>query len=93
MNFLGFENHLNVFHKNKEGISENLARGLACYLNSKNIDTIFRSFNGHTQVNSTDLRSLLYPSAELLSIIGEWSKKHPSLSQENIDKQMEYLLQ
>jgi len=93
MKFLGFENHLNVFHQNKEGMSENIARGLVCYLNSRNIDSIFRSFNGHTQVNATDLRSLLYPSLELLSKIGEWSKKNPSLSQGDIDKYMEYLLQ
>lgn len=92
MKFLGFENHLNVFHQNKEGISENIARGLACYLNSTNIDSIFRSFNGHTQVNATDLRSLLYPSLELLSNIGEWSKKYTFISQEDIDKHMERLL-
>ena len=28
----GFENHLNVFHSGKQGIPENLARGLAVFL-------------------------------------------------------------
>ena len=30
---LGFENHLNVFHENKRGLPEALARGLAVFLN------------------------------------------------------------
>lgn len=92
MKFLGFENHLNVFHQNKMGMPESIARGLACYLNSTSIDKNFRAFNGHTQVNATDLRSLLYPSRNVLSKIGEWSKKYTFLSQEDIDKHMEYLL-
>src|SRR5205823_1149834 len=30
----------------------------------------FRQFNGHTQVNATDLRSLRYPTAEQLEQLG-----------------------
>ena len=39
-----------------------LAEGLAVYLNSAVVDSYFRLFSGHTQVNATDLRGLLYPS-------------------------------
>lgn len=67
--FVGIENHLNVFHRRKKGIPENLALGLAAYLNSPEVDEYFRSFSGHTQVNATDLRRLPYPSlAELISL-------------------------
>lgn len=64
-----FENHLNVFHRQGQGLPEDLARGLAAFLNTTTIDQFFRQFNGHTQVNATDLRSLRYPSdAELVSL-------------------------
>lgn len=64
-----FENHLNVFHRRGAGLPENLARGLAAFLNTTTVDQVFRQFNGHTQVNATDLRSLRYPSeAELVEL-------------------------
>jgi len=53
---LGFENHLNLFHENKRGLPRSLAYGLAVYLNSTSVDESFRRFNGHTQVNATDLK-------------------------------------
>ncbi len=67
---IGFENHLNVFHANKRGLPEPLAKGLALYLNSSLVDAYFRQFNGHTQVNATDLRKLKYPSREQLISLG-----------------------
>ncbi|MDL2207290.1 Eco57I restriction-modification methylase domain-containing protein [Desulfovibrio sp. OttesenSCG-928-M16] len=90
--FLGFENHLNVFHYRKEGLNEDLARGLTLYLNSHYIDSLFRRFNGHTQVNATDLRSLPYPSAKLLAEFGVWAKRHTGLTQEVIDQHLEVVL-
>ena len=39
-----------------------VAKGLAVFLNSTLVDVYFRQFNGHTQVNATDLRSLNYPT-------------------------------
>ncbi|MCH8493999.1 MAG: Eco57I restriction-modification methylase domain-containing protein [Balneolales bacterium] len=68
--FVGFENHFNVFHQNKKGLPIELATGLAAYLNTKLVDDTFRQFNGHTQVNATDLRMLQYPSADVLNQIG-----------------------
>ncbi len=58
---LGFENHLNLFHENKHGLPEALARGLAVFLNTSAVDQNFRRFNGHTQVNATDLKQMKYP--------------------------------
>ena len=84
---LGFENHLNVFHEDKRGLSEEIARGLALFLNTTAVDECFRRFNGHTQVNATDLKLMKYPSRAALSILGKWAKEHPRQSQEQIDAQ------
>jgi adenine-specific DNA-methyltransferase len=69
--FVGFENHLNYFHYNGQGLEEDLAHGLAAFLNSTTLDEYFRQFNGHTQVNATDLRNLRYPGRDVLDSIGK----------------------
>jgi adenine-specific DNA-methyltransferase len=89
---LGFENHLNVFHLGRRGLREHLAYGLAAFLNSTVVDEAFRSFNGHTQVNATDLRTMKYPAAEALMTLGKWAKEQESLSQEAIDQHISLLL-
>lgn len=89
---VGFENHLNVFHQNKKGLSEELALGLAVYLNSTMIDAYFRQFNGHTQVNATDLRLLKYPSKADLIDLGQWAKGLTDFDQQTIDSRTESLL-
>lgn len=89
--FLGFENHLNVFHKNKKGISETLAKGLAVYLNSTAVDDNFRRFSGHTQVNATDLRMMKYPSRKILIRLGEWVKQQDYITTDMIDEQLEII--
>ena len=58
----GFENHVNYYHERGAGLPEALAEGLARFLNSAAVDTYFRTFSGHTQVNATDLRNLHYPT-------------------------------
>ncbi len=63
---VGFENHLNVFHRDNGGLPIQLAKGLTIFLNSTLVDDYFRQFNGHTQVNATDLRMLGYPSENML---------------------------
>jgi len=83
--FFGFENHLNVLHWEKRGIEPTLARGLALFLNATVTDLHFRNFSGHTQVNATDLRSMRYPSRQLLIEFGKWAQKHPNASQDQID--------
>ena len=88
---IGIENHLNVFHAKRQPIPEVLAHGLATYLNATAVDTYFRRFNGHTQVNATDLRAMRYPSHEALIALGEWAKRLASLSQEQIDERVNAL--
>jgi adenine-specific DNA-methyltransferase len=70
-NFLGFENHLNILHFNKQGLPENMAWGLSAYLNSDAVDRYFRSFSGHTQVNASDLKRIKFPSKNNLLKMGE----------------------
>lgn len=89
---VGFENHLNVFHRGKHGLAEDMARGLSVYLGSTLVDAHFRRFNGHTQVNATDLRSLPYPSLDSLKALGVWAKEAGLLTQQIIDARMEELI-
>jgi adenine-specific DNA-methyltransferase len=89
---LGFENHLNVFHSGKQGISKNLARGLSVFLNSTLIDEQFRRFSGHTQVNATDLRLLKYPSRDTLIRLGLWEKAQNTITQQQIDNKIKTLI-
>lgn len=64
---IGLENHLNYFHRDGHGVDEEgLATGLTAYLNSSFVDTYVRLFNGHTQINASDLRALRYPSTAQL---------------------------
>ena len=83
---LGFENHLNVFHEDKHGLPEALAYGLAVFLNTTAVDENFRRFNGHTQVNATDLRLMKYPDRRTLIALGEWAHADRPLSQSRMDE-------
>lgn len=76
-----FDNKLNFYHRNGAGLPEEIALGLAAFLNSTAVDDYFRQFSGHTQVNATDLRNLPYPSLEDLERLG----RHAPVGQEAID--------
>lgn len=89
---LGIENHLNVYHENKQGLPEALARGLAIYLNTTGVDENFRRSSGHTQVNATDLKMMRYPSRKALIALGEWAKSSDDPTQIIIDEQLEKLI-
>ena len=86
--YVGFENHLNVYHRNNAGLPVELAKGLAVFLNSTLVDIYFRQFNGHTQVNATDLRMIRYPSREVLATLG-FGVGDELPSQRAIDKLLE----
>lgn len=90
---IGFDNGLNVLHQQKEGLKKELAFGLNVYLSSTLVDKYFRLFNGHTQVNATDLRTMLFPSIEILTSLGTWYlSKGQMASQKEIDKKLEEVL-
>ncbi|EEI0740484.1 SAM-dependent methyltransferase [Salmonella enterica] len=90
---LGFENHMNLFHENKRGLPDALAHGLSVFLNTTAVDEYFRLFNGHTQVNATDLKMMKYPNRDTLIELGKWAMQQGTLTQEQIDAKLETLLQ
>jgi adenine-specific DNA-methyltransferase len=67
---VAFENHLNIFHAHGAGLDRDLAVGLSYWLNSSIVDTFFRTFSGHTQVNATDLRTLRFPPLDAFKALG-----------------------
>lgn len=81
----GFENHLNIIHTKKQGLTADLVHGLAMFLNSTIVDTHFRTFSGHTQVNATDLRTMRFPIKRILSYFGQWAQSQNELTHEKID--------
>lgn len=83
-----FENKLNFFHRDGAGLPDEIALGLAAFLNSTAVDDYFRLFSGHTQVNATDLRNLHYPSLEDLERL---SRAAP-VGQEAIDEAVKAIL-
>jgi adenine-specific DNA-methyltransferase len=85
---IGFENHLNLFHDNKQGLQPELAHGLTMFLNSTTVDERFRRFSGHTQVNATDLKTMKYPSREALVELGIWAMHQQELTQVMIDDKL-----
>ena len=88
---VGFENHLNVFHSSGAGLPMEVARGLAAFLNSSLVDEFFRQFNGHTQVNATDLRSLNYPDERALRSLGS-AVGETFPAQADLDRSLEEML-
>jgi len=67
---VGFENHVNYIHANGRGLDMEMAKGMWAFLNSTALDLYFRQFNGHTQVNATDLRNIRFPTATQLGRMG-----------------------
>ena len=82
---VGFENHVNYIHAQGRGLEMTLAKGLWAFLNSSVLDLYFRQFNGHTQVNATDLRNVRLPTFTQLRGMGSRIGDEPLL-QEQIDE-------
>lgn len=89
---VGFENHLNILHTRKQGLDKHLALGLTAFLNSTIVDNYFRQFNGHTQVNATDLRRMKFPHHEILLELGEWAGSRSKFDQVELDNKIETIL-
>ena len=68
---VGIENHVNYIYRPKGYLSVYEAFGIAGILNTTIIDNFFRSLNGNTQVNATDIRVLPLPFIEDITRIGE----------------------
>lgn len=82
---VGFENHVNYIHASGRGLDMVTAKGLWAFLNSSALDLYFRQFNGHTQVNATDLRNVRFPAADQLSRMGKQIGVE-TIEQDDIDR-------
>jgi adenine-specific DNA-methyltransferase len=76
---VGIENHVNYIHKPKGSLSVSEAFGIAALLNTGLIDNYFRSLNGHTQVNATEIRNVPLPDLLVIKKIGEIVSKAKDL--------------
>lgn len=85
---LAFENHLNYYHDHGHGLPLELAKGLTAFLNSSLVDAYFRQFNGHTQINATDLRNIKYPSRVELEALSAYIG-HTLPNQDDLDRYIE----
>lgn len=94
--YFGFDNKVNYYHSNNEGLPLDIAKGLTLYLNSSLIDIYFRTFSGSTQVNVSDLKSLQYPNKQQLKLLAKeydkLEKKGCLGKQEYVDKIVNYIL-
>ena len=68
---VGLENHVNYIHKLNGNLSLYESLGIAAILNTTIVDNFFRSLNGNTQVNATDIRSLPLPDVQDITEIGK----------------------
>ncbi len=89
---VGIENHINYFHSDRNPLGMELAWGLSAYLNSSFVDAYLRVFNGHTQVNATDLRKLRYPAQIDLIRLGREILVHREVDLEAIDLTLSQLI-
>ena len=76
---VGIENHVNYIHKPKGSLSIGEVFGIAALLNTGLIDNYFRSLNGHTQVNATEIRNVPLPDLSVIKKIGEFVSKAKDL--------------
>jgi len=90
--WVGIENHVNYYHAGGKGLPPELAFGLMVFLNSTPVDLFFRQFNGHTQVNATDLRTLRYPDPTTLARLGRMAIEKRLVDQSEIDEVVGALL-
>lgn len=88
---LAFDNKTNFFHSNGRPLDRDFCYGLSIYLNSTLVDKMFRQFNGHTQVNATDLRLLKYPSYAQIVMLSQ-DYENVVQSQERIDARVSLIL-
>lgn len=90
---IGIENHLNYIHKPGSRLSVNEAYGISAILNTAIVDNYFRTLNGNTQVNATDMRILPFPSIKDVKRIGQVVRKKLDAKTEfDLDKSVGVIL-
>ncbi|RLA82745.1 MAG: hypothetical protein DRG78_06335 [Epsilonproteobacteria bacterium] len=83
--YITIENHLNYIHKDGQGFEKDLVIGLNSYLSSNILDKYIRRFNGHTQINASDIISLPMPSYGTLMNIGKLMRNKIITNEQDIE--------
>jgi adenine-specific DNA-methyltransferase len=71
---LGIENHLNYIYRTGGELTEEETIGLAALLNTRILDTYFRTSSGNTQVSATELRATPLPPLDKITLLGSRAK-------------------
>jgi adenine-specific DNA-methyltransferase len=89
---IGFDNKINYVGVLDENLSLVEAYGLAALFNSTFMDKYFRCLSGNTQVNSTEIRVLHFPSRESVNAIGRKIRERKNHNQTTIDEAVNTVL-
>lgn len=85
--YLAIENHVNYIYKIDGKLTEVETIGLSTFFNTSLLDKYFRTFNGNTEVSSTEIRELPLPNIEVIREIGEIT-----IQKKGTDKEIENIL-
>jgi adenine-specific DNA-methyltransferase len=89
---VGLENHLNYVYRPGGELSWEEVYGLSALFNSRWLDTYFRTLNGHTQVNATDLMHMPLPPLPIIQQIGRCVLTAGVYAPEQVDEIVEHHL-
>ena len=81
---IGIENHLNYIHRENGDFTEEETIGLSVFFNTHIIDSFFRSLNGNTQVNATEIKNIPLPSIKDIKKIGKIAIKNSGENRDQI---------
>ncbi|OGU16990.1 MAG: hypothetical protein A2X61_07495 [Ignavibacteria bacterium GWB2_35_12] len=90
--YVGVENHLNYIYGIDNELNMKILFGLLVVLNSKLYDIYFRTFNGNTQVSSTEFRGIKMPDIDKLNKIGTEALLLKKVTQDKIDLLIDNIL-
>ena len=82
---VGLENHLNYVYRPGGNLSREEVYGLSALFNSRLLDTYFRTLNGNTQVNATDLMHMPLPPLPVIQKIGRRVLTTAAYAPEQVD--------
>jgi adenine-specific DNA-methyltransferase len=68
--FVALENHLNYIYHAERELTCDEVYGIAALFNSSLFDRHFRTISGNTQVNATEIRSMKFPTLDIVAEIG-----------------------
>lgn len=90
--YIGVENRVNYIYRKSGHLHRSEVVGLCALLNSELFDTYFQIFNGNVNVSATELRSMKFPSIQLIKEIGNQIILSNEYSMDNVNEIVNKLL-